>query len=842
MAPSSISDADTITEGTKRNDASGSSESNTGEVCVGSDLCETTLGETRRPQPSIFQFMMCETLHPEDSIICKQRVARTQVAGSGASKTRKRRATGSEQQDESTPTRKFGKKTGPRRKSVQERVHEYPGEYLKLVGRSLLCLACNKPIAPKKALTEVSAKDIAQHLATAMHIERKTAKDAFTAQRLNDIQTLKACFSKQAGKVALSDETLTHRFEVARRFMMAGLPFTHMDTLRPVLENPGVPLTHSSHMRQYIPVIRDKEVEQTRMELKGQFMGIVFDGTSRIGEIVAIVARWCDEAFILRHRAVSAHTLKVHSNGQTLGRLVQRVLLTKFGIGSVAEDDSQTETCAHVVGFTRDSAAVNNSAISVLTPTFSLSVDVLCVSHTLDNIGKKIEFDNVTNFLSAWLHVAHSTAARLIWQQGTTKSMKTFSPTRWWSKSEVQNDIFENFGFLKTFVAQLKATSLCTNSVPVLERLLEEEEGAFWLHLCFAALKDISTPLILATYLLEGNQLEMLLAYERIVQLRALGNLLRETKEKVSVWLEARDATSRADGHAASPCLTVPAEQLPSVAQLIKEHANDPVVGTPVSKCFRGSGRFIGHVTAMEMVKNPATGKDELMYRVVYSDKDSEDMTLAECRAHFAEFTDANYLKVLRGLVPAFDYLEARFDGTCQPAYNCGPSLELFRLAQVFDPSKAKGFSLAMLSKYVDELEQKACFSEFERDQSTNRSPLLEKMGQEIPTFWALLQSVDVSVFDHDKPPEFTAAVLDWWRGNCTRIPNWAVAARIMFAIPPSSAAAERVFSILGNSFDPTREAALQDLVEGTLLVRFNTIQREKESRNEKRGRLEDGV
>lgn len=81
----------------------------------------------------------------------------------------------------------------------------------------------------------------------------------------------------------------------------------------------------------------------------------------------------------------------------------------------------------------------------------------------------------------------------------------------------------------------------------------------------------------------------------------------------------------------------------------------------------------------MEVVKNPATGEDELMYRVVYSDSDSEHMTLAECRAHFAEFTDANYLKVLRGLVPAFDYLEARFDGTCQPAYNCDPSLELFR-------------------------------------------------------------------------------------------------------------------------------------------------------------------
>ena len=68
--------------------------------------------------------------------------------------------------------------------------------------------------------------------------------------------------------------------------MMAGLAFTHMDTLRPVLENPGVPLTHSSHMRSYIPHVRDMEIKKLKEEVERQFLSIIFDGTTRIGEIL----------------------------------------------------------------------------------------------------------------------------------------------------------------------------------------------------------------------------------------------------------------------------------------------------------------------------------------------------------------------------------------------------------------------------------------------------------------------------------------------------------------------------------------------------------------------------
>ena len=76
---------------------------------------------------------------------------------------------------------------------------------------------------------------------------------------------------------------------------------------------------------------------------------------------------------------------------------------------------------------------------------------------------------------------------------------------------------------------------------------------------------------------------------------------------------------------------------------------------------------------------NPRTQENEQMYSVVYSDGDKEDMSLDECRAHFAEFTDTNYLKILNGLIPAFDYLDARLDGTCALQFSCSNSLEIFR-------------------------------------------------------------------------------------------------------------------------------------------------------------------
>ena len=57
--------------------------------------------------------------------------------------------------------------------------------------------------------------------------------------------------------------------------------------------------------------------------------------------------------------------------------------------------------------------------------------------------------------------------------------------------------------------------------------------------------------------------------------------------------------------------------------------------------------------------------------------------------------------------------------------------------------------------------------------------------------------AASASAFDKADPTAYTDAVLKWWRENCGGFKQWALAARIVFAISPNSASCERVFSLL---------------------------------------------
>ena len=50
---------------------------------------------------------------------------------------------------------------------------------------------------------------------------------------------------------------------------------------------------------------------------------------------------------------------------------------------------------------------------------------------------------------------------------------------------------------------------------------------------------------------------------------------------------------------------------------------------------------------------------------------------------------------------------------------------------------------------------------------------------------------------DHGDVKTFTNNVLKWFSENASKIPEWARAARVIFFLTPSSAACERVFSLI---------------------------------------------
>ena len=68
---------------------------------------------------------------------------------------------------------------------------------------------------------------------------------------------------------------------------------------------------------------------------------------------------------------------------------------------------------------------------------------------------------------------------------------------------------------------------------------------------------------------------------------------------------------------------------------------------------------------------------------------------------------------------------------------------------------------------------------------------------------------------------EFTDTVLTFWRG-ATQLKAWCAAARIVFSIPPTSAASERVFARCKAMFGDQQLSALGDRVEVGLMLAEN--------------------
>lgn len=74
----------------------------------------------------------------------------------------------------------------------------------------------------------------------------------------------------------------------------------------------------------------------------------------------------------------------------------------------------------------------------------------------------------------------------------------------------------------------------------------------------------------------------------------------------------------------------------------------------------------------------------------------------------------------------------------------------------------------------------------------------------------------------------YSDAILTFWRLHTsdTSMPAWRLAARIVFAMSPNSATCERVFSLLDNMFGEGQYKSLSDMLQASLLLRYNRSKR----------------
>ncbi|KAK3737632.1 hypothetical protein QZH41_006457 [Actinostola sp. cb2023] len=357
----------------------------------------------------------------------------------------------------------------------------------------------------------------------------------------------------------------------------------------------------------------------------------------------------------------------------------------------------------------KDGASVNKAALQQVKFFFPQLLDVTCFSHTIDNVGKHFEFRVLDTFAQYWVSMfSHSAAVRLAWKTKTGTAMRSYSPTRWWSKWETMKQVLDYFGDVEPFLRENDQLVPATR-VHLLE-IFNSPADSKDLELELAAFVDGGNHFVSATYYLEGDGPLVFSCYERL----------------------------------ATVSHSVALANYPNVEGVARRQAN--------------------------------------------------------------------------GNVPVFNQLVARAKACINPGlqfYQRKVSQEFYDIVRAFRSARlCCPVQVQQLHPTVASVEELRKFSFLDDD------GIIQGLTPELPRYMAIADGTALET-EEEK--------LLWWsRNGEATLPNWSSAVKKVLLVQPSSASAERVFSLMKNFFGNQQDAALEETVEASVMLRYNQNQRRK--------------
>ena len=339
----------------------------------------------------------------------------------------------------------------------------------------------------------------AKHTAGKSRLENQKKKDKEIAEALRSHDAV----HNPKGST-LPDNQRVYRVKVTRTFLSAGVPLNKIPLFRELLEENGFRLTDRRRLSDTVPLILQQEKEKIRNEISGKFLSVIFDGTSRLGEVFVIVARFVDSDWVIHQRLMRVKMLANSLSGEEIAREIINSLSLEYGVGS-----------EYVLAVMHDCASTNVVAMRTLKVLYPLAQGIGCFSHTLDRVGERFSTPIAQEFVTYWISLfAHSPKARLLWNQQTGRTMQGYSATCWWSKWEVLNQVFELFGDVKPFINHQEEFS--NNTRAKLAEYFIDNQKLNTLKVELAAIVDTGKPFVQATYKLEGDGILAFQCYEII--------------------------------------------------------------------------------------------------------------------------------------------------------------------------------------------------------------------------------------------------------------------------------------------------------------------------------------
>ena len=197
------------------------------------------------------------------------------------------------------------------------------------------------------------------------------------------------------------------RVKVVKTFLCAGLPISKANVLRELFEETGFWLTDKRYVLDLIPFIL-KEVEtKIKQGIEGKHVSVIFEGTTRLGEALAIVLRFISPSWTIEQRLIQLQLLAKSLRGEEVSHELIHVLSTQYGVGP-----------DQLIASMRDRASVNGVVMQTLKVIYPNILHVGCFSHTLDHVGGRFKTPNLSEFATAWLMLfAHSPKAKILFER-----------------------------------------------------------------------------------------------------------------------------------------------------------------------------------------------------------------------------------------------------------------------------------------------------------------------------------------------------------------------------------------------------------------------------------------
>ena len=86
-----------------------------------------------------------------------------------------------------------------------------------------------------------------------------------------------------------------YRVKIVTAFLKAGIPLTKVEPLREILEEHTYRLTDARGMFDFIPFVYSQEQQKVHEELSEQYLSVIFDGNTRLGEAFAVVLHFISD-------------------------------------------------------------------------------------------------------------------------------------------------------------------------------------------------------------------------------------------------------------------------------------------------------------------------------------------------------------------------------------------------------------------------------------------------------------------------------------------------------------------------------------------------------------------